>query len=183
MRSLSTRQLRGTLLASSLLLSACGGEGASTSTAASVESPAGATSSSSTPASTGSAAATNASPATVSTSVPVASTETSVASSTPVTNPAPAIALVPASAKPVTLAWKPPLTYTDGSSLGNLAGYRIYHSTDGKFFDPVADLANPGLTSFVTSPLPPGTHYFAMTAYTFTGLESKISNVGSRIVE
>ncbi len=81
-----------------------------------------------------------------------------------------------------TLVWSPPLQGVDGRALPTLAGYRVYHGTDAEDLTPVAELNNPGLTSFVMERLASGVHYFAVTAYTSEGVESDWSNIGTKRV-
>ncbi len=80
-----------------------------------------------------------------------------------------------------TLSWTPPTTRTDGSSLTNLAGYRIYYGTTEGEYSITVDLDNPGLTDYVIEGLSSGkTYYFTMTAYDELGIESAHSNVVSK---
>lgn len=44
------------------------------------------------------------------------------------------------------------------------------------------DVANAGTTSYVISNLSAGTWYFGIIAYTNSGLESAMSNVGSKTI-
>ena len=46
----------------------------------------------------------------------------------------------------------------------------------------VVVLANPSLTKYVVSNLASGTWYFGIAAYTTTGVESAMSNVGSKTI-
>ena len=82
----------------------------------------------------------------------------------------------------VTLTWTPPTENTDGSQLTNLAGYRIYYGTSPGTLDRSAQVANPGLTSYVIENLSPGTWYFAISSYTTAGIESVRSNPVSATV-
>ena len=72
---------------------------------------------------------------------------------------------------------------TDGSSLTNLAGYRIYYGTSPSALTQTIQVANAGLTSYVVENLSPGTYYFAVRAYTSGGAESANSNVATKIVQ
>lgn len=82
-----------------------------------------------------------------------------------------------------TLSWTPPTQNTDGTSLSNLAGYRISYGTSASAMTQTVQVANPGVSSYVISNLSPGTYYFAVRAYTSTGTESGNSNVQSKIVQ
>jgi len=81
-----------------------------------------------------------------------------------------------------TLSWNPPTTNTDGSSLANLAGYKIYYGSSATALTQSIQITNPGLTTYVVSNLGPGTTYFAIAAYSSTGVESQQSAVGSKTI-
>lgn len=83
----------------------------------------------------------------------------------------------------VTLSWAPPTRNTDGSTLTTLAGYRFYYGTSPTSLTRTAQVANAGLSSYVIGSLTSGTWYFAMTAYTSTGLESARTSVVSKVVQ
>lgn len=81
-----------------------------------------------------------------------------------------------------TLTWTPPTQRTDGTSLTNLAGYRIYYSRDPDVFMYSLSVQNAGLTSYVVENLVSGTWYFAVAAVDSTGQESGLSNSGSKVI-
>ncbi|HZO23747.1 MAG TPA: putative Ig domain-containing protein [Steroidobacteraceae bacterium] len=83
------------------------------------------------------------------------------------------------SSSSATLEWTPPTENTDGTSLTNLAGYKVYYGTSAGSLSHVVQLANPGLTGYTVSSLSSGTWYFAVTAYTSGGVESSLSPVVS----
>jgi hypothetical protein len=80
-----------------------------------------------------------------------------------------------------TLSWIPPTTNTDGSTLTNLAGYKIYW---GRSQDTLTNSVqiNAGLTSYVVDELTPATWYFAIAALNTQGVESARSNIASKTV-
>lgn len=80
------------------------------------------------------------------------------------------------------LKWTPPTQNVDGSSLTNLAGYRISYGTSSAALTQTIQVANPGATSYSLLSLAPGTYYFAVRAYTSNGAESALSNVLSKTV-
>jgi hypothetical protein len=82
----------------------------------------------------------------------------------------------------VTLSWTPPTQNTDGSSLTNLAGYRVLYGTSPTALTRTVQLANPGLSSYVVENLALGTWYFSLRSYSTTGAESSASNVASATV-
>jgi hypothetical protein len=81
-----------------------------------------------------------------------------------------------------TLSWTAPTTNTNGSALTDLAGYHIYYGNSPSSMSKVITVANPGTTSYTVSSLAAGTWYFAVNAYTTNGLDSTLSNVGSKSI-
>lgn len=78
-----------------------------------------------------------------------------------------------------TLQWTPPTENTDGTSLTNLAGYKVYYGTSASSMSHMVQLANPGLTGYTVGNLSSGTWYFAVSAYTSSGIESTLSSTVS----
>jgi hypothetical protein len=99
------------------------------------------------------------------------------------TLPSFAIAVVDVSNGGATLSWTPPTINTDGSSISNLAGYRISYGTSANALSQTVQIANPGVTTYSLGNLSPGTYYFAVRAYTSNGTESANSNVSSKTVQ
>jgi hypothetical protein len=81
-----------------------------------------------------------------------------------------------------TLSWTPPTRNTNGSTLSNLSGYRIYYGTSSSNLSRSVQVANAGLTRYVVSDLSAGTWYFAVRAYSSNGAESINSNTSSKTV-
>jgi hypothetical protein len=81
-----------------------------------------------------------------------------------------------------TLSWSPPIRNTDGSSLTNLAGYRIAYGTSASSLTKSITVSNPGLASYVVENLAAGTWYFTIKAYTSTGTESSASAVVNKSI-
>jgi hypothetical protein len=75
------------------------------------------------------------------------------------------------------------MTNTDGSSLVDLAGYKIKYGTSPGSYPNVVDVANEGLTSYVVENLDPDIHYFVVTAYDNANMESEHSNEASAVIE
>jgi hypothetical protein len=96
--------------------------------------------------------------------------------------PAFSIAVTQSSNGNATLNWTAPTQNTDGSALTNLAGYRIYYGMSPSALSSVVVLSNPSVTTYLVSNLSPGTWYFGLTAYTSSGTESSLSNVGSKTI-
>lgn len=80
------------------------------------------------------------------------------------------------------LSWTPPTQNTDGSSLTNLAGYRIHYGSSATEMTRTIQLASPGASRYTVSDLSPGTYYFALRAYNSAGTESSNSNVVAKVV-
>jgi hypothetical protein len=102
----------------------------------------------------------------------------------PPTAPAPppaAPAPVP-QARAATLEWTVPTTATDGSTLENLAGFRIHYGNSVTTLTTVIEIRNPSISSYVVEGLAPGTYYFAVTAFTSNNHESERSNAGLKEV-
>ena len=81
-----------------------------------------------------------------------------------------------------TLSWTPPTENTDGSTLTNLAGFRIQYGTSADALTQTVQIANPGVATYVVTGLNSGTWYFAVRAYSSGGAESANSNVASKTI-
>ena len=81
-----------------------------------------------------------------------------------------------------TLAWQAPTSNTNGSALSDLAGYHIYYGTSAGSMTQTVNVPSASATSYVVGSLSTGTWYFGITAYTNTGLESALSNIGSKTI-
>jgi hypothetical protein len=79
-----------------------------------------------------------------------------------------------------TLAWMPPTQRTDGTSLNNLAGYRIHYGLDAGSLENTVTVSNPGLATYQVDNLGSGTYYFVVVAYDTAGIESTFSTVVSK---
>lgn len=80
------------------------------------------------------------------------------------------------------LTWTPPTQNTDGTSLTNLAGYRIHYGTAAANLAQTVQLANASQTSFTIDSLADGTWFFGVRAYTSQGSESALSNIVSKVI-
>ncbi|MGE0030113.1 MAG: putative Ig domain-containing protein [Steroidobacteraceae bacterium] len=80
----------------------------------------------------------------------------------------------------VTLSWAPPTTNADGSTITDLAGYRIYYGRSAGALDEMVVINNAGTTRWVVDNLSSATWYFSMTSYNASGIESARSTVVSR---
>jgi len=82
----------------------------------------------------------------------------------------------------VTLSWTPPQENTDGSTLTDLAGYKVYYGTSSGSYPNRISIDNPGITTYVVEGLSPNTYYFTATAVNSTGVESDFSNEAVKMV-
>ena len=96
--------------------------------------------------------------------------------------PAFAIAVEQASMGSATLSWVAPTQNVDGSSLTNLAGFRIRYGTVRGSYPNQVQIPNPGINSCVIENLPAGTYFFVATAYDSSGRESEYSGVVSKTI-
>jgi hypothetical protein len=82
------------------------------------------------------------------------------------------------------LSWAAPAQYTDGTILptDQLAAYRIYHGSSSGTLDEIAEVDAASATSHTVERLSAGTHYFAITAVTVSGMESAWSEVGAKTI-
>ena len=86
------------------------------------------------------------------------------------------------SAGAATLAWNPPTENADGSSLTDLAGYRIYYGRNPDNLTQVVVLNNPGLTRYVVENLSPARWHFEMTSVNTDGVESRRTSTASKTI-
>jgi hypothetical protein len=83
----------------------------------------------------------------------------------------------------VSLSWTAPIKNTDGSTLTNLAGFRVYYGTTAGSYSRSVQLPSPNLTSVVIEDLTTARWYFAVKAYTTRGVESAFSGSISKLIE
>ncbi len=81
-----------------------------------------------------------------------------------------------------TLSWTPPTQNSDGSSLSNLAGYRIVYGRSADALDRSISVTNPSVSSYVVENLSAGTWYFAVSAVNADGVASDATNVASKAI-
>ncbi len=89
----------------------------------------------------------------------------------------------PPSTGAATLSWTPPTRNSDGSTLTNLAGYRIYYGTSASALTQTINVASAGISSYVVSNLSRGTYYFAISAYNSAGGESARSSTVTKVIQ
>jgi hypothetical protein len=79
--------------------------------------------------------------------------------------------------------WVPPTENTNGTALTDLAGYRIHYGTSASNLSTVVQVASASLTSYTVPNLAAATWYFAISAYTTTGMESALSKTVSKTIQ
>ena len=82
-----------------------------------------------------------------------------------------------------TLSWTAPTQNEDGSTLEDLAGYRIYWGTTPGAYTNSATIDTIGTTTYVVENLSPGTYEFVATAYNATGVESRYSSPATKVLQ
>ena len=81
------------------------------------------------------------------------------------------------------LNWHAPTKNTDGSTLIDLAGFRILYGSSPSALTQSIDIANPGVATYVVQNLTRGGWYFSVRGYNASGAESGNSNVGSKTIQ
>lgn len=94
--------------------------------------------------------------------------------------PAFSIAVVQGGSGTATVSWTPPSERTDGSTLTDLAGYRMRYGTNPSSLSSYVEIYGTGVTRFVVDGLTSGTWYFGLTAFDRSGRESALSNLASK---
>jgi len=82
----------------------------------------------------------------------------------------------------VTLSWTPPTQNTDGTTLTDLAGYRIYWGTSPGNYSNSVRINNASVSTYVVDNLVPGTYEFVATAFNTAGVESSYSGAATKVV-
>lgn len=72
----------------------------------------------------------------------------------------------------ITLTWTPPTTNTDGSTLTDLAGFKVYYGTSASMSANQVKEVGAGVETTTLGPLAAGTWYMVMSAKNAAGLES-----------
>lgn len=82
----------------------------------------------------------------------------------------------------VTLTWEAPILNSDGSTLTDLAAYKLYYGTSSRNYTNQIQIENPGVTTYVVENLVADTYYFAITALNNTGEESDFSGEATHTI-
>jgi hypothetical protein len=81
-----------------------------------------------------------------------------------------------------TLQWTPPTENSDGSSLTNLAGYRVHYGRSPTQLSQTVEITNSSLSTYVVENLSSGTWYFAVVTVNTGGMTSVLSNVAAKTI-
>jgi hypothetical protein len=87
------------------------------------------------------------------------------------------IAVAPAVTGNAALSWKAPVEDENGEPLADLAGYRVLYGTSPTSMTQKLEVPSAAMTAVSIEDLSSGTYYFAIKAYTKSGVESSISEV------
>jgi len=79
-----------------------------------------------------------------------------------------------------TLSWTRPTENTDGTALTDLAGYRLYYGRSPSDLSNVIELPDQSRHTYTIENLTVSTWFFAIRAYTTSGLESTMSQIVSK---
>lgn len=80
------------------------------------------------------------------------------------------------------IRWQAPTENVDGTPLTDLAGYVIYWGTSSRSYTGNQTINSPATTEWEATTVPPGTYYFAMTAFDAENNESGYSNEIRKII-
>jgi hypothetical protein len=83
----------------------------------------------------------------------------------------------------VTLSWTAPTQNEDGTTLTDLAGYKIYWGTTAGSYPNSVTIDNPSVTTYVVENLAPGNYEFVATAFNTSGVESQYSGAATKVVQ
>jgi hypothetical protein len=81
-----------------------------------------------------------------------------------------------------TLSWTAPTENSDGSALGNLAGYRVMYGRSATNLDQTVNVDNASINRYVVENLSSGTWYFAVAAVNASGVASQLSNTANKTI-
>ncbi|MBU2677377.1 MAG: fibronectin type III domain-containing protein, partial [Gammaproteobacteria bacterium] len=82
----------------------------------------------------------------------------------------------------VTLNWTAPTQNEDGSTLTDLAGYRIYWGTTSGNYPNSVTINDENATTYIVNNLSPGTYHFVATSFNTSSVESGYSAPATRVV-
>ena len=80
------------------------------------------------------------------------------------------------------LAWQPPTTNEDGTTLSDLSGYVIRYGKTAGALDQSIKVTNAGTTMYVVENLIEGTWYFSLSSVNAAGVESRPTGYVSKTI-
>jgi hypothetical protein len=83
----------------------------------------------------------------------------------------------------VTLNWTAPTQNEDGTTLTDLAGYKLYWGTTPGNYTESVTIENASVLTYVVENLAPGTYEFVATSFNTSGVESRYSGAATKIVQ
>lgn len=88
-----------------------------------------------------------------------------------------------AATRSAVLSWQAPAHNADATPIDtDLAGYRVYHGFTADSLTQVGQITTPDVSSYVFDALISGTHFFAVSTYTLSGVESALSAIVSKTI-
>lgn len=84
--------------------------------------------------------------------------------------------------KSATVKWTTPTKNTDGSTLTDLAGFKVLYGSSSTALTQTANVSGATSNSWTSPDLAVGTWYFAAVAVTQSGIESSLSNIASKAI-
>jgi hypothetical protein len=81
-----------------------------------------------------------------------------------------------------TLSWLAPQQNSDGSTLTNLAGFKIYYGQNADALDSFVDIRNASISTYIVENLTRGRWFFGVVAVNSVGVESSLSNVAAKTI-
>ena len=82
-----------------------------------------------------------------------------------------------------TLLWTPPTQNTDGTTLTDLVGYKLYWGNAPGDYPNSVRVDQPDIDTYIIAPLSTGTYYFVATAINANEIESRHSNMAVKAIE
>jgi len=81
-----------------------------------------------------------------------------------------------------TLSWTAPTQNEDGTSLQDLAGFKIYYGRESGNYTNEIRIDNETVTTYLVDNLTPDTYYFVATAFNDAEIESRFSGEAMKVV-
>jgi len=92
------------------------------------------------------------------------------------------ISILPKGDGTALVSWTPPTENTDGSTLTDLAGYKVYYGTSPGSYGSSITINGTGISSYLVENLGIAEWYFVMTSFNSSGIESSYSPIVSKTI-